>query len=90
MTPSKNAADTIRALPFHPPRSTLLSVEEDGSFLRHTGSRSHWCFETFSLPPRDSEQWTVRVEYEGCPEEMEVMIGVVEERMNSGRVRRAT
>lgn len=89
MTLSNNAADMIRALSFHPPRSMLLSIEEEGSLLRHTGSKSHWCFETFALPPRDSEQWTVLVEYEGCPEEMEVMIGVVEERMNSGRFRRA-
>ncbi|KAK8818434.1 hypothetical protein WA556_006253, partial [Blastocystis sp. ATCC 50177/Nand II] len=69
--------------PFHPPRSALLAVEDEGTLLRHTGSRPHWCFETFALPPRESEQWTVRVEYEGGQEEMEVMVGVVEEVVNS-------
>lgn len=84
VTGSKRASDTVQSLPFHPPRSALLAVEDEGTLLRHTGSRPHWCFETFALPPRESEKWTVRVEYEGGQEEMEVMVGVVEEVVNSG------
>lgn len=85
LTRSKSVSDIDQSLQFPSVHSSLLSVSDNATVLRHAGDSPHWCYTPFLLPPRASERWLVRVEYGSESEDAQLMVGVMEEVVNSGR-----